>query len=62
MVAPVSSLVDIAYTNRHILILVSSVVVISLGTLYVYVAFIQPNLRAPGQPFLQSGKLSFIIY
>lgn len=56
MVAPVSSLVDIAYSNRHLLIMVSSIFVVSLGTLYIYVAFIQPNMRPPAQPFLQSGN------
>lgn len=57
MVAPVSSLVDIAYSNRHLLIMVASIFVVSLGTLYIYVAFIQPSLRAPAQSFLQSGPV-----
>lgn len=57
MVAPVSSLVDIAYSNRHLLIMVSSIFIVSLGTLYIYVAFVQPNMRAQAQPFLQSGPV-----
>lgn len=55
MVTPVSSLVDIAYSNRHLLIMVASIIVISLGTLYIYVAFIKPFLVAP-QPMYQLGN------